>query len=130
KALARLSKLAPADGDPLPVRASIAILQKEFMLRLNAAPFSIKDEKLCHDAGACKTCPKRTGFEPDLFADVEHTDTCTDPVCYQAKVNAHQLVVKAKARGKGLEVIEGDGANALLKFGGTSDELNADYVYM
>lgn len=130
KALARLRKQTIAEGDPLPVRASIAILRKEFMLRLNAAPFSIKDEGLHPEAGACKTCPKRTGFEPDLFADVEHTDTCTDPVCYQVKVNAHHVVMKTKARGKGLEVIEGDNASALLKFGTTSDELNGDYVYM
>jgi ParB family chromosome partitioning protein len=33
-------------------------------------------------------CPKRTGHNKLLFADVQQ-DACTDPTCYAAKVEAH-----------------------------------------
>lgn len=129
KAVAELKKAAPG-VIPFPTRSSIVILQKKYMLRLNAAPFSIKDGNLVEGVSACSHCPKRTGFEPDMFDDVEHADTCTDPVCYQVKVDAHNVLMKSKAKAKGLQVMEGDGARAMLKFGTTSDELNGDYVYM
>jgi upstream activation factor subunit UAF30 len=36
-------------------------------------------------APACGECPKRTGNQPELFADVKSADVCTDPVCFKAK---------------------------------------------
>ena len=40
------------------------------------------------EAGACTNCPKRTGFNTLLFSDVRK-DSCTDPACFQAKLDAH-----------------------------------------
>lgn len=42
-------------------------------------------------AGSCADCPKRTGHNKLLFADDlgKQGDQCTDPTCYQAKVDAH-----------------------------------------
>ena len=46
------------------------------------------DEALVPAAGSCVNCPKRTGFNKLLFADVRK-DSCTDPNCFRAKIDAH-----------------------------------------
>jgi ParB/RepB/Spo0J family partition protein len=106
------------------------LLAETLGLRLNAAPFPIKDATLIPAAGGCNHCPKRTGANPDLFADVPDNDTCTDPDCHASKAAAHNERQKVKARAEGMQVIEGEEARALLKFGQSSDALGADYVYM
>ena len=40
------------------------------------------------EAGSCAICPKRTGFNKLLFADVRK-DSCTDPQCFRSKIDAH-----------------------------------------
>ena len=40
-------------------------------------------------SGSCVACPKRTGHNKLLFSDLDKQDACTDPTCYQAKVDAH-----------------------------------------
>lgn len=72
----------------IPVRELAAWIESNILLELADAPFSKQDEKLLPDAGACTVCAKRTGFNTLLFADV-HKDSCTDPVCFQAKLDAH-----------------------------------------
>ncbi len=88
-------------------------LQTNVMLRLERAPFQITDAKLVASAGSCKDCPKRTGANPDLFADVESADICTDPPCYDSKTKAHRDHLVAKAAAKGMQVIEGKEAKAI-----------------
>jgi ParB family chromosome partitioning protein len=57
---------------------------------LKQAPFSKRDALLVPAAGSCVDCPKRTGHNKLLFADVSgNADACTDPTCYSAKVEAH-----------------------------------------
>jgi hypothetical protein len=46
-------------------------------------------------AGSCVNCPKRTGFNKLLFADVRK-DSCTDPQCFRAKVDAHIATMETK----------------------------------
>lgn len=128
KAIAKLRKVT-ADGEPINVREAGELLRREFHLRLDKATFPIKDATLVPSAGACTTCPRMSGNEPDLFGD-EPDNVCTDPGCFEGKLLAHNERQKDKARADGLTVIEGDGARAMLKFGTTSDELNGDYVYM
>jgi ParB family chromosome partitioning protein len=53
-----------------------------------SAPFDKQDEALVPEAGSCANCPKRTGFNKLLFADVRK-DSCTDPQCFQTKIDAH-----------------------------------------
>jgi ParB family chromosome partitioning protein len=63
------------------------------MLSLDKVPWSLGDAKLIPDAGACTTCPKRTGSNPALFADMTaKEDVCTDAACFQAKGKQVQLV--------------------------------------
>jgi ParB family chromosome partitioning protein len=40
-------------------------------------------------AGSCADCAKRTGHNKLLFSDLGKQDACTDPTCYQSKVEAH-----------------------------------------
>jgi ParB family transcriptional regulator, chromosome partitioning protein len=41
-------------------------------------------------AGSCVNCPKRTGHNKLLFSDIGgKLDCCTDPACYQTRVDAH-----------------------------------------
>ncbi len=72
----------------IPVRELAAWIESNILLELAAAPFSKQDEALVPEAGACTNCPKRTGFNTLLFSDVRK-DSCTDPVCFRAKLDAH-----------------------------------------
>jgi hypothetical protein len=76
------------------------------MLRLKSAPFKLADAELVPKAGACVTCDKRTGAQPELFADVDDDDTCTDSTCYAGKVEAHWQRSKAAAAAAGAKVVE------------------------
>lgn len=79
--------------------------QQNMMLRLDAARFKITDASLVPDAGSCRDCSKRTGAQPEVYADVESADVCTDPACYHAKDAAHEAIVLEKAREKGQQII-------------------------
>jgi len=70
------------------VRELAAWIESNILLELDAAPFDKQDETLVPGAGSCANCPKRTGFNKLLFTDVRK-DSCTDPQCFRAKVDAH-----------------------------------------
>ncbi len=72
----------------LPVRNLQQWIEHNILLILKDAPFSKSDATLNPQAGTCLDCPKRTGHNKLLFADVRQ-DACTDPACYQSKVDAH-----------------------------------------
>ena len=82
----------------LPVRHLQQWIEQNILLLLKQAPFNKRDPQLVPAAGSCVDCPKRTGHNKLLFADVSgNTDACTDPNCYAAKLDAH---VKAKVAAK------------------------------
>jgi len=56
------------------------------LLDLKKAAFKTEDAELLPEAGACTTCPKRTGNDRMLFGDVKQGDVCSDPVCFGKKV--------------------------------------------
>jgi len=124
-----LAAIKANGGTPLSNKAASELLQATFMLRLASAPFDKADAQLLPEAGACTTCPKRTGANPDLFADVPNADTCTDPDCHTAKCKAASEARVAKAQADGVDVLRGADARAALKFGDTSDALT-EYVYL
>lgn len=72
----------------LPVRNLQQWIEANILLILKDAPFDTKDVALVPAAGSCLDCPKRTGQNKLLFADVRQ-DACTSPDCYQSKVDAH-----------------------------------------
>lgn len=74
----------------LPVRHLREWIEHNILLELATAPFSKEDAALVSDAGSCVECPKRTGHNTLLFEGIaaQH-DSCSDPACYAAKVDAH-----------------------------------------
>jgi len=88
------------------VRAFKTWLQRNVMLRLEDAIFKITDVRLVEAAGSCTDCPKRTGANPDLFADVDSADICTDPACYHGKEEAHRAALVKRAEAKGLRIVQ------------------------
>lgn len=103
-----------AKGDKMSFRRAREILQNEFMLDLDRAPFDPQDAALLPKAGNCTACPKRTGNAPDLFDDVGSKDVCTDPVCFGMKKAALVLRLQKQAEDQGAEVIKGKEARKLI----------------
>ncbi len=103
-------------GDTMSARAAASWLRNNLMLRLETAVFDIKDAKLLPEAGACAQCPKRTGANPELFADVDSADVCTDTTCFHDKVEAHTQQIIEKAKKRGQTVIDGEEAKAIKPY--------------
>lgn len=83
------------------------------MMELGDASFDVADAELVPSAGACTTCPKRTGTQGSLFELVEH-DRCLDPECFDVKVKALAKRKIDDAREAGAEVLEGDAAKKVV----------------
>jgi ParB family transcriptional regulator, chromosome partitioning protein len=84
----------------LPVRHLREWIEHTILLELASAPFSKEDAALVPEAGSCVECPKRTGHNTLLFEGIaaQH-DSCSDPACYAAKVDAHvKRTVTAKPK--------------------------------
>ena len=77
------------DKEPhlLPAKHVAAWIQANLYLSLADAPFDREDPTLNYTAGACVTCPRRSGYNTALFADVV-SDQCLDSNCYHSKVEA------------------------------------------
>lgn len=89
-------------------------IHENYMLDLAKAPWSPKDAELLPKAGACATCPKLTGNQPDLFDDVQSKNVCTDTVCFGLKKVAHVLLIQKQAAAEGHKVVGGKEAKKLL----------------
>ena len=78
------------DKEPhlLPAKHLCAWIETNLYLALADAPFDREDIGLNPTAGACVTCPRRSGFNTSLFPDVQG-DQCLDGACYQIKIAAH-----------------------------------------
>lgn len=67
-------------------------IRQQALTDLSAAPWKKDDATLVPKAGACKTCPKRSGANPDLFDELLGTkdkgDYCSDRECYVGKQEA------------------------------------------
>jgi ParB family chromosome partitioning protein len=77
------------DKEPhlLPAKHLAAWIQANLYLSLADAPFDREDPTLNTTAGACVTCPRRSGHNTSLFCDVQG-DQCLDSTCYHSKVEA------------------------------------------
>jgi ParB family transcriptional regulator, chromosome partitioning protein len=73
----------------LPVRSLRFWIESNVLLLLKDAPFDKRNAHLVAIVGSCVDCPNRTGHNKLLFADLGKQDACTNPSCYQAKVEAH-----------------------------------------
>ncbi len=109
-----LKEVTDWQGNVRSYRTLAGIVQSRYMLRLSDARFRITDADLVPAAGSCRACPKRTGANPDLFADVQGADVCTDPACFKGKEQAHADAALKAARESGATIIEGREAKALM----------------
>jgi ParB family chromosome partitioning protein len=82
------SILKDRKAEALTVRQLREWIEREIHLDLKNAPFDTEDVTLLPVAGACSACPKRTGNNPLLFPEIRNKSLCTDPTCYQAKIQA------------------------------------------
>lgn len=134
KALVQITTNHPGrHGEPVPFRWARDQLLEHFSLDLALAIFSRDDATLLPKAGACTTCPNRSGSCPEIYSDVIElasmtahwmadkkgsTQICMDPVCFADKKKAH-LVREAKAlEVKGATVVTGNAAKNALDAGG------------
>ena len=101
-------------AEPPSVRKVQDWLKANVMLRLEGAIFKLTDVRLVEAAGSCTDCPKRTGANPDLFADVDGADICTDPECFHGKEEAHRAQLVKKAESRGLRIVQDKEALELL----------------
>lgn len=103
--------------DPIGAREAFSVIERRFMLRLAEAPFDRADATLVPKAGTCKDCPKRTGNQAELFADVKSADVCTDPDCFDLKRRAHTKRELDQHRARGTKVLEGAAAKKVVSRG-------------
>lgn len=104
-------------------------LLEKFTLDLKTAIFDTADAVLLELAGACTTCPKRSGQTPELFGDIiqrdeplykwgksQHgsADICTDPDCFAAKKKMHLANQRKALEVKGATVVAGSAAMAAV----------------
>ncbi len=97
----------------LTYQEAAALIQHDYMLQLKDARFNIKDATLIEGVPGCKTCPKRTGANPDMFEDVKGADVCTDPQCFHQKEQAHDARQVDEAKAAGKSIIVGKAATEL-----------------
>lgn len=82
-------------------------IQKRIHLDLGKAAFDKKSETLVPKAGSCINCPKRSGFNKELFNDITKSpDICTDHACFSAKQTAHVEQLKAQLKSERKKFVE------------------------
>jgi ParB/RepB/Spo0J family partition protein len=124
-------------GEPMSFREALRHIEHRYMLRLSEAPFPTQDETLLPAAGPCGRCPKRTGNQPELFADVKGADVCTDPTCFAQKRKLWGARQIAAAREAGRDILDGaaakriapSGAHYLQGYVRPTDHCNEDRKY-
>lgn len=105
------------NGQPMSVREAQRWLRNHFTLSLAQATFPLGDAQLLPAAGACSTCPKRSGNDRDLFGDIEDADVCTDPKCFEEKRLARHDQLIALAEKKNIPVLRGAEAKKVMPHG-------------
>lgn len=107
----------PQYGEPLSYRQAKQRIRTGFTLSLKQATFPIGDANLVFEAGACTTCPKRSGNNPDLFGDIDDEDVCTDTRCFENKKLARREQIIEQAGANKIPVLTGDEAKEVMPRG-------------
>jgi len=80
------------------------LAEQELYLKLENAAWGLDDEKLYPEAGACRSCSKRSGASPELFPELHNSDRCFDADCFKGKQDA--MVERQREALKDTEHIE------------------------
>lgn len=103
------------DGEPMSFRQAVDWVNRNYLLRLDNAPFSPDDEKLVPAAGACGKCAKNTASQKDLFGNVsKEAGRCTDSKCFQEKTVAAAAIKVKVAQQQNRPVFQGKEARKAL----------------
>ena len=119
KALKEIVRTNHPDG-VMSARQAGEWIRAKYMLKIEQAPFDHTDASL--SPRACTICPTRTGADPDIFMDVMGADMCTDPSCYDNKVQQHHARRRAQLEAAGHQIIEGDDAAELMPYPNSGPE--------
>ena len=109
--------LREADHGEISYGAACEHIQRNYMTLLEKAPFDTQDANLLPEAGACATCPKRTGNQKELFPDIKRGDVCTDVACFQKKKASAWVRQAEEARKNGWTVLEASEADKICRYG-------------
>ncbi len=115
------------DGNPPTVNDVFRYLHQHLMLEMSKAVFDVNDAKLVAKAGACSTCPKRTGCNRALFADLED-DYCTDEKCWQEKTKLHVKYLIKNAKELKIRVLSDEENGHAYHYSGSELAYNSSYV--
>lgn len=105
------------DGRPKSYRDAKYYIRNQFTISLKQATFKPDDAMLVPTAGACSACPQRSGNDPEIFADIDEDDICTDTKCFEAKRQARQAQLLAHAQQHKLPVFTGEATKAIMPNG-------------
>jgi ParB/RepB/Spo0J family partition protein len=94
-----------SDDETLTVAELRAQINDTFKLKLDSAPFDIKDAKLVKKAGACTKCTKRSGCMLVLFEEATQNDVCFDQECWNEKMHAGIASKIEQLKSEGKEVV-------------------------
>jgi hypothetical protein len=103
-------------------------IETEYIADLKNAPFKLDDATFAPKAGACTTCPKRTGNQKDLFTDVKNPNACTDTTCLEIKRILWYKRVADEAAAKGRTIITGKAAEAIFSNRYVRDQVLGGYL--
>ena len=113
------------EDESMTYRQAKEYIEENLMLQLKEAQFDTKDKGLA-GKGSCAECPKRTGNQKELFADIAGTDRCTDPTCFNAKKQAFTQRTINDLRKKGKEVLSQEESETAFRYG--SDHPSGKYI--
>lgn len=105
KALSEAIEMSGESDMPVSVDSLARFIRQEFELDLRKAGFDKKDALLVEAAGSCTNCPKRSGYNKDLFNDITAADHCMDPRCFEGKMKAHIQIRLSELNRKGENVV-------------------------
>jgi ParB/RepB/Spo0J family partition protein len=109
---AALRKLLTLYGDgEVPVSAARELVKQRLMV-IEDAPFDVHDEHA--RGGSCTSCPKRSDAQQALFRELLDGNRCTDPECWDGKVEDHWRAVSARAAERGLKVADEETARKVF----------------
>ena len=123
-------------GELKSYRTARSELAEKFTLDLKAALWALDDAGLVESTGACTACPKRSGVDPIVYADMldkkgynDYTpkgdNVCTDSDCFAGKKTAQLKRNQEALEAKGKIMVVG---NAARKAVDAQGNVKGDYI--
>lgn len=104
-------------------------ISSNVFLQLKSVPWDLGDAELLPIAGPCTTCPKRTGANQALFADLTtNEDTCVDPACFADKQKAFTARAQQLAKEQGSPLLKISSKHSTEKLEKPAVEIRASAV--